>query len=210
MELKYPYLKTGLYLIFISWWLENVGGFVTKILSLIDVTAKAGEVLEFLVAGLGVTCLYLVGLWKCGKDDKRYRGVLWLYAFTYVATMICSAGIFLLPDRIRILAWCAVAILGLIFKLRICKITDEIVTAEGYKGVEGYYYIMRILYIVRTVMALCGFLGTEIPAFKSIAGILLIPGGIGAFLAEILYVLFLHHTAKFFKNLKKEELQPIE
>ena len=77
MELKYPKISIGIKLMYISWWctvlgvvVGFVGGFTAIFagMGLIILLELAAGILELLTYGL-----QLVGLYKAGKDEERYK-----------------------------------------------------------------------------------------------------------------------------------------
>lgn len=207
MGLKYPKLKTGLNLVYISIWLGIAGKVFTKAF------AYAEEVLEVafisawieIVMALIASGLMIVGIHIASKDEKKYRIVLYIAiaelvgAFVYVISI--NSESFVIIVCIGVVSM----LISLVRLWLVCRVTSKILKGEGadtiakkgnwigicYSIVYGYSILILLLTLVKEV----GSLGIWSALIMIVANVV----------GWILYIMFFHQATEFFARLEKDE-----
>ena len=223
MELKYPKISSGIRLMYVAWWCALIGAVAGFFIAI--VAAFAGTDAALLVAGvmelaagvleLGVYGLQLVGLYKAGKDVKRYKKVFFMLVTelviavaVIVAIVAQSYVLILLTSFVGGLA-CAV-----LEPLRLClfvKYTEELVQENGDAGVKGYYKAIRNCFFAALGGVIIGSIIVAMEVLSWLGFVLIVVAMFCALATVIFYGIFLHNTNKFFKTLEKtEEISLVE
>lgn len=207
MNLKYPKLKTGLNLVYISIWLGIAGKMLAKAF------AYAEEILEVsLISGwvegimaLIASVVVITGIYIASKEEKRYRIVFFIAIAELVVSFVYGMSA-ALESLVIVVCFGVISMLIALARFwLICSITAKVLKEEGaetiakkgnwigicYSIVYGYSILILLLTLVNAV----GILGTWsmlIMVAASVAG-------------WILYVVFLHQATEFFEKLEKDE-----
>lgn len=213
MELKYPKLSSGIKLMYASWWcillgvvVGLVGGFASIFagVGLIIFLELAAGILELLTYGLQV-----VGLYKAGKDEERYKKVFYMLL---TELLIAVAAIVVIFTKSYVLIFLVGFVGGLtcavLEPLRLClfvKYTEELVRENGNAEVDGYYKIIRNCFFISYGGVIIGSIITALEALTWFGVLLIVAAMFSVIAGYIFYGIFLHKTNKFFKTLEKTE-----
>lgn len=211
MELKYPKIASGLKLIYMSWWVGFLGGIVEIILGIVlAFFLLPGIYLMLVLVGsslfeLVIMGMYMVGIYRAGKEERRYNKVLILkiaeIAIGLLSILFVVCGI----DILLVLLALPICLFVLIAEpLQLCwliKFTEELIDQEGDAGVSGYYRFIRgcivVTYGVFFVhLFFFGYAG--LPGILCTILILVI-----YLVVTVLYVIFLHNATRFLNRLEK-------
>ena len=206
MEWKYPKIRSGMKLVYASWWLEFLTGILETIFNFALAQGNGGlfGTILTLVFGMVVYVLLIAGLYQAKKEEQGYKKVLYLLlAELIVAVVTVSLDV----ENMMILFIVLTLLTALLETLRIClfvKVTEKLVDREGDAGVAGYYKVIKVCYIVIYLGTTLTTLGIFVPFLEKIANVLIIPVMLCSLAAGVWYVLFLHNVTKFFHSYKKE------
>ena len=213
MELKYPKISIGIKLMYISWWctvlgvvVGFVGGFTAIFagMGLIVLLELAAGIFELLTYGL-----QLVGLYKAGKDEERYKKPFFMLvaeliiAVAAIVAIVAKSYVLLLVIGFVGGLTCAV-----LEPLRLClfvKYTEELVRENGDAGVDGYYKIIRNCFFITYGGMIIGSIITAMEILSWLGILLIIVAMFSVLACYIFYGIFLHKTNKFFKTLETTE-----
>lgn len=211
MELEYPKISTGIKLMYAGWWctvlgivIGLVGGFAAIFagMGLIILLELAAGILEFLMYGL-----QLVGLYKAGKEEERYKKVFYMLL---AELLIAAAAIMAILTKSYVLIFVVGFFGGLacvvLEPLRLClfvKYTEELVRENGDDRVDGYYKIIRNCFFIAYGGMIIGSIITAMEMLSWLGILLIIVAMFSVIASYIFYGIFLHKTNSFFKTLEK-------
>lgn len=211
MDLKYPRISKGIKLMYAGWWCTVLGAVAGLVGGFASIFAGLGLIvfLELAAGGLELLMygLQLVGLYKAGKDEERYKKVFYmLLAELLIAVAAIVAVLTKSYVLIFVVGFAGGLTCAVLEPLRLClfvKYTEELVRENGDAGVNGYYKTIRNCFFIAYGGTIIGSIITAME-FLSWLGILLIIIAMFSFVASyIFYGIFLHKTNKFFKTLEK-------
>jgi len=213
MELKYPKLSSGIKLMYAGWWCILLGIVASLVGGFTAIFAGMGLVILLeLAAGISELLTYglqLVGLYKAGKDEERYKKPFFMLvaeliiAVAAIVAIVAKSYVLLLVIGFVGGLTCAV-----LEPLRLClfvKYTEELVRENGDAGVDGYYKIIRNCFFVTYGGIIIGSIITAMEFLSWLGILLIIASMFSVIIGYVFYGIFLHRTNKFFKTLEPTE-----